>query len=225
MSFILEELSRHSSYPNRIFPTSERRLNVFVTIGLPGVGKSTFCELMRASCPLYTSRVISRDETRVEILWDMRKMSPEEQEERKKKLDQLVSQCMMSKVTSIISNTANGIKTLIIDGCHTKMTELVSLLGTIRQAADLCFRDVLINLVLVGTIDSQCRHVLSDKKAGDYSDYEMTGHHSAVPKEIFEHKKKQLQELLAPECFKVVTEMTDFVFTWPAYDPKCNCSQ
>lgn len=225
MSFILEELNRHSSFKNRIFPTSEKRLNVFLTIGLPGVGKSTFCELMRASCPMYTSRVISRDETRVELLWDMRKMSPEEQEERKHMLDQLVSHSMLDKVTSIISNPSNGVKTLIIDGCHTKMTELVSLLSTIHQAADLAFRDILVNIVLIGSTDSVCRHNLSDKKAGDYSDYEFTGHHTAVPKEIFEHKKKQLKELLSPECFKVVAGMADFVFTWPAYDPKCNCGQ
>lgn len=225
MSFILEELKRHPFYSNRIFPTSEKRLNVFLTIGLPGVGKSTFCELMRASCPLYTCRVISRDETRVELLWDMRKMSSEEQEERKRMLDQLVTHSMMNKVTALISNASNGIKTLIIDGCHTKMTELVGLLGTIRQAADLAFRDVLINIVLVGNLDSECRHQLSDKKAGDYSDYEFTGRHTAVPKEIFEHKRKQLSELLTPECFKVISEMVDFVFTWPAYDPKCNCGQ
>lgn len=225
MSFILEELKRHPSYLNRIFPTSEKRFNVFLTIGLPGVGKSTFCELMRASCPLYSCRVISRDETRVELLWDMRKMEPNEQEERKKLLDQLVSQNMLTKVTTTISNTSNGIKTLIIDGCHTKMTELVDLLGTIRQVADLAFRDVLINIVLVGNTESECRHALSDKKAGDYSDYELTGHHNAVPKEIFEHKRKQLKELLSPECFKLISEMADFVYTWPAYDPKCNCSQ
>lgn len=225
MSFILEELARHPTYQYRVFPTSIRRQNIFITVGLPGVGKSTFCELMRSSCPTFSCRVLSRDETRVELLWDMRKLEQHEQEERKSKLDSLVSRSMVDKVVSVVQKGYDSVKTLIIDGCHTKMTELVSLIGTIRQAADLSFKDISITLVLVGGPDSQCRHHLSDKKAGDYSDYEFAGHHSAVPKEIFEHKRKQLKELLQPEPFKVITDMVDYVMTYPAYDPKCNCGQ
>lgn len=225
MSFILEELARHPTYQNRLFPTSLRRQNIFITVGLPGVGKSTFCELMRCSCPPYACRVISRDETRVELLWDMRKLEPKEQEERKLKLDSLVSSAMIDKVLAVVHKGYDSVKTLIIDGCHTKMTELISLIGSIKQAADITFKDISITLVLVGNAESQCRHNLSNKKAGDYSDYEIAGHHTAVPKEIFEHKRKQLRELLQPEPFKVVADMVDYVMTYPAYDPKCNCGQ
>lgn len=224
MSFLLDEISRHPLFQCRMFPVVGKRKNFFITLGLPGVGKTTFCELLRASHPPGTCKVISRDEIRMGIIWEIRKLSPEAQQAEKDEIDDRVTERVINHISEILANEPS-VSSIILDGCHTYFPCLYSILEAIHGACGCHNLPFAIHLCMIGSpLSSSVRH-LSNKKKDDYSDYTCGGYHTAVPKEVFKLKRIQYFNLICQETFQKVTELCDYVYVLPDYDPKTSKTQ
>ena len=219
MSFLLDEISRHPLFQCRMFPVVGKRKNFFITLGLPGVGKTTFCELLRASCPPGTVKVINRDEIRAGIIWELRKLSPEAQRDEKEEIDDRVTERVINRISEILHDETS-ISVIILDGCHTYFPCIYSLLEAIHGACGMLNIPFAIHLCMIGSPLSNSVHKLSNKKKNDYSDYQAGGYHSSVPKEVFKLKRIQYFNLICQETFQKVTQMCDYVYVLPNYDPK-----
>jgi adenylate kinase family enzyme len=207
-----------------MFPVVGKRKNFFITLGLPGVGKTTFCELLRASCPPGTVKVINRDEIRASLIWEFRKLPPEAQAEEKAEIDDRVTERVINRFSEILHDEPS-ISVIILDGCHTYYPCLYSLLEAIHGSCGMLNLSFAIHLCMLGSPLSQSAHKLSDKKRDDYSDYRAGGYHTSVPKEVFKMKRIQYFNLICQETFQKVTELCDYVYVLPPYDPtdKENC--
>lgn len=172
------------------FPTSGRKISFFVLSGLPGTGKTTLANEIKNCYFENEAIILSRDEIRVDILWEIRKEDPEKQKETTLNLDNQVSTKMIEKIHETIEE--DKFYGIIIDGCHTNWRDLLRLLLEINNLEE----NPIINLLFVGNEDSKCHYLISDKQEGDYSDYNENGTHKSIPYCVLERKKKELKELL-----------------------------
>lgn len=221
MSFLIDEISRHPLFECRMFPVlgKGKRKNIYITLGLPGVGKSTFCELMRASCPPGTAKVIIRDAVRVGLIWETRKLTTDQQKEINEDIDFLVTQAVCSRVADVLKNEPS-ISVIIIDGCYTLYDDLKYTLEHIEGDCAMLGIEYALHLCMIGSPLSMCVHNVSDKKKNDYTDYRTGGYHTSVPKEVLDMKRTQYFNLLCRETFQHITELCDYVYVLPAYDPR-----
>ena len=221
MSFLLDEIAKHPLFHCRMFPVVGKRKNFFITLGLPGVGKTTFCELLSASFPPGTCKIINRDEIRAGIVWELRKLSPEAQKAEKDEIDDRVTERVINHFSEILANEPS-ISSIIIDGCHTYFPCLYSILEAIHGSCGMLKQSFAIHLCMIGSPLSKCAHKLSSKSKDDYSDYTRGGYHTAIPKEVFKLKRIQYFNLICQETFQKVTELCDYVYVLPDYDPEDN---
>lgn len=224
MSFLIDEISRHPLFECRMFPVVGKRKNIYITLGLPGVGKTTFCELLRASCPPGTCRVITRDAVRVELIWETRKLTTGEQKTISEDMDFLVTQAVVNRISETLKSEPS-ISVIIIDGCYTLYDDLKYTLEAVDGACGMLKLEYATHLCMIGSPLSHCVHRISDKKKDDYSDYRDGGYHTAVPKEVIDLKRTQYFNLLCRETFQHITELCDFVYVFPGYDPESNKGQ
>lgn len=180
---------------------------VWITCGLPGVGKSTFAQRLFGAYPPLACRIISRDVVRTDLLW----------EERKGDLGGIIENLdkkVSDKVLELLmSNLKDHPAALIIDGCHVEYQCLLQLVRFLH-----CYGDaVMINLIIMGDERSRSNHNLSNKEIDDYSDFGTQGKHTALPLKVFEKKQQQCFELLRTSKFQDIMHYIDYCFTIPAY--------
>ena len=202
------------NYPFRIFPITDRPSNlyVFIMVGLPGIGKTTFAEYIKESCPAGQAVIISRDEMRDKELWESRKLPPDEQKVIRSTLDFKVTLDCLDQYEEEL--TVQRHRVIIFDGCHTNHKDLVELLLYIREAAEDRFKgNLFISLVMIGLPDSKTNIRLNNTRPEDYVDYKnRRGIHDSVPKKVFLTKKAQFRELLKTKNLDKVLRICDFAF-------------
>lgn len=208
----LKEINSDDVFQTIIYPTSGRKTSFFVTCGIPGTGKSTYCRLLRNKFVEGDCKIINRDEIRGNLLWELRKEESEIQKEKIKKLDKLVSK----KVIEEIINCLNEKKYfgIIIDGCHTEwktLARLLKFLNTIENS--------IINLLIVGYYNSPCNYKTSNKKEGDYSDYDENFNHNTIPLEVLTRKRDEMKFLFL-HFFEFMIPNIDYVFVLPNREPQ-----
>lgn len=131
-------------------------------------------------------------------------------------MDDLTTDKVMEELIYTI-NFKPSVRIILIDGCHTCYTDLRWILSRIKRICFRCEISYEINLVLVGTPNSDCNHKLTDKKVGDYSDYRPNGKHTALPREVFEKKRKQYEALIQRVPFHDVCRFCQHVLIVPSY--------
>ena len=184
------------------------RTTVWVTCGIPGVGKTTISEAIRSAYPPFHCAVVSRDEIRTDILWDLRKLGPEVQERSLKHMDRLTSIEVQERVGRMLDEeNQKHWSAIVIDGCHTDYKTLEGLLIFLGQFGS----KVLIHLMLIGDHDSVCFHAINDRKEGDYSDYGPHGHHQALPDCVVKRKRAEMKDLL-DNHFKCLLDRVDDLY-------------
>ena len=191
----------------------ETMVQFYILIGLPGTGKTTLAkELYREANEISGGRavLISRDALRCDALWESRKMPQKEKDWALSHMDLVVD----AKEEAACGGSISGIhhtRITILDGCHTNLKALVSLLGWIRLES--CLNNigrVGIYLILVGDEYSECRHDLTDKQEGDYSDFkDSKGTHSSLPRQVFDKKKIELHNLHIAENWDLLMQTVD----------------
>lgn len=199
-----------------VFPLNNQRFrHIYVTMGLPGVGKSSFCEQLSHSFVQGECRMIKRDQKRMDILWDIRKEEPEKQEEMMKNIDDLTTNAVLDEFELAYDNPAyTG---FIIDGCHTRADATLYLLSNIRRIV----KDdpSLITVCVVGSPYSGSYYELTDQSEGDYSGFERDGTHRTIPRCIFEKKKRELIRFLTDEeNFETMSFLIDSYMIIPSFD-------
>lgn len=188
------------------FPTSGRKVSFFVLCGLPGVGKTTLANEIKSCYFENDAIILSRDEIRVDILWEMRKDEPEKQKETTLYLDDQVSEKMISKIHECVDQ--DKYYGIIIDGCYTNWKDLLWLLLEINNFKN----DPIINLLIIGNENSKCHYLISDKKEGDYSDYNEDGTHKTIPFCVLQRKRKELKDLLEKRIDSLYNHIDFIVF-------------
>lgn len=211
----LEEFAR-DRYGFRMFPTGSRYHYIFITMGLPGVGKSTYCELLSHSVPHCMVKVIKRDKIRMDLLWEMRKDEPEKQKEVINKLDDLTTAAVLDEFENAYNNDQH-LTTFIFDGCYTEKKTMFNLLNGIRNIIQ--DDSVIVSVCIIGSPSSTSAYQLTDQDEGDYSAFDNTGAHHTIPKCIFRKKKKQMQDfLLDQEAFASMSFLVDYYYLIPSID-------
>ena len=188
----------------------------YITVGLPGTGKTTFCKKLVELCPPENAKVISRDFWRTSLVWGMKKLGPIRRRKIEKNMDDLVTDKVIEELHYILLYKPS-VRIIAFDGCHTLYADLKWMLNKIRR---LCFElDIKyeMNLVLVGTPQSDCNHALTNKKKGDYSDYMRDGCHKALPEEVFDLKRRQFEALVQHTPFHDIASFCEHVIIVPAY--------
>lgn len=183
---------------------------VWITCGLPGVGKSAFAKRIFEAYPPLTCRLISRDVVRTDLIWEDRKGDSSTSSKAKQNLDQRVSDAVLANIQRALEEQPAA---LIIDGCHVEYYCLLHLVQFLHTYGD----KVLTNLIIMGDERSWSNHTLSDKEEGDYSDFGPQGKHTALPLKVFEKKQKQFFELLRTSKFQEIKHYLDYCFVVPAY--------
>lgn len=168
------------------------RTTFWITCGIPGTGKTTLSEAIRQAYPPFQCTVVSRDETRTDLLWDLRKLPKEEQERQNKWMDRMTSWEVQERIHRIMDDEKKTWSAVVVDGCHTEFNTLENLLDFINQYGN----SVLVHLIIVGDPDSACYHAVTPKQEGDYSDYGPQGKHQSLPLVVLERKREEMKELL-----------------------------
>lgn len=188
-----------------------------MTVGLPGVGKSTFCERLFNNCPRGTAKIFSRDTYRIQIVNKKRDLPLEKQLELFKNIDGAVTAAEIDDFAASIVGD-NQLSTFLFDGCHTLFGDIMILLESIHQVCERLNEDFALHLCVLGSPLSKSNHTLTDKKKNDFSDFEKDGSHHAVPVCVMNMKRKQFFELTHPENFNKIIQHCDYVYSIPAFD-------
>lgn len=183
---------------------------VWVLCGLPGTGKSTFGRFIAGSYPPFQCKIISRDEARTDLLWDIRK--EERFQQQLAQLDTLTSRLVKKRLRAALKHQG-PLQGVVVDGCHTDYATLLDLLQYLHNYG----KRIRINLVIMGTSESPCAHLLNDHDIGDYSDYsDGHGSHIALPKKVFEMKRTQFIDLTKIEHIQTLSDYCDTIYCIPA---------
>lgn len=167
---------------------------LIITIGVPGVGKTTFCSALSAViqarikiCPY----LIQRDQARARIL----------------NRGNIGISKEIDKETSLLCLNAlsYGIHTkervILYDGCNCDKNSVAQIIEKAEQLAFQYRHPVEICLVLVGDHTSNCFHETKDIPVGDYSGYckgdkmQVIAEHESIPIKVLEKKRSQRVEL------------------------------
>lgn len=211
---MLEELAR-KQYGFRMFPTGSRYRYIFITMGLPGVGKTTYSELLAHAVPPCMVKVIKRDKIRMDLLWKIRKDEPAKQKAFISKLDDLTTAAVLDEFENAYNN--EHLTTFIFDGCHTEKRTMLILLNGIRNIIQ--DDTVIVSICIIGSPSSTSSYQLTDQSEGDYSAFDRTGSHRTIPKCIFRKKKRQMQDfLLDQEAFASMSFLADYYYLIPSFD-------
>lgn len=161
--------------------------NFFILIGLPGVGKTSFCRILEDYFKsISETRVIERDQIRCDLIWEKRK-----DEDLAKIIPDLDPQ--VNKVElMLVKNAVDDNQTVILDGCHSEIFHLLNIIRTIKNKNP----ESNVSLIFLGDENSRCFHSLSDNSEGDYSDYEPDFSHTSIPKVVLDRKRKELKGLI-----------------------------
>lgn len=181
------------------------RTTVWVMCGIPGVGKTTLAEGIRNAYPPFQCAVIARDEVRTDLLWDIRKMSPEMQEKSKEWMDRMTSWEVQERLGRLLSDEKKTWSGVVIYGCHTDYKTLESLLIFLNQFGN----QVLVHLVIIGDHDSLCHHAINGREEGDYSDYGPHGHHQSLPDCVVKRKREEMKDLIENHFGCLVQKVDD----------------
>lgn len=202
------------NYPFRIYPITDRPKNLFiyVMVGLPGVGKTTFSQYIKESCPNGLATIISRDEMRAQRIWENRKLSSNEQRAKNLSLDYQVTLDCLEQFNHEL--TIKKHRVIIFDGCHTNVKELVPLLLYIRENGENWWKGkVILSLIFIGGPNTKTNIRLNTTRPEDYLDYkDKRGAHDSVPKRVFLKKKEQYRELQELDNLEKVLPICDFVY-------------
>lgn len=183
-----------------------KKFHIFV--GLPGTGKTTRAKEIAEQLE-GTHLIISRDIVRCDLIWEYRKLDQKEKDKKMSFLDEAVSEQIRIKILNNYEKYDN----ILIDGCHTNAICLLDLIIFIRKLNDCAS---VIYLVFIGDEFSKCNHVITNKKEGDYSDYNEDKTHFAIPKEVFFRKREELTELFT-KFFNIIRHSVDsmhFLIAW-----------
>ena len=186
----------------------QRQTTVWVLCGLPGVGKSTLADAIYRAYPPLRCRIISRDNIRTDLIWQARKEDPKKEFSD---LDQKVTKTVLQQIKQVIKTRC--CVGLVIDGCHTRFSDLLNLL----QFLNGFLNQIQVNLLIVGNELSDCNHGISNKKEGDYSDYSTCGQHNAVPYCVLARKRKELAETLRVENLVQIFQYVDTCMSVAGY--------
>lgn len=196
-----------------VFLPTQRKISFFITCGLPGTGKTTFCEKIKNYYPENEAIILSRDYIRGNILWQIRKKSKEEQKTVIENLDFKVTEELVQIITSIREEYEEfQYKAIIIDGCHTNWKTLTSIILAIGDIKNKCN----IYLCIIGDNLSQCCHNVTYKEEGDYSDYKEDFTHDSVPECVIKKKRNEM-ELLLTKYLEFISYYVDAICMYPAY--------
>lgn len=216
MNFLFT-ISENPLFISGFYPVSNKRKNIFVTVGLPGVGKSTFCERLFNNCPRGTAKIFSRDKYRIKIVNQKRDLPLEKQLELFKNIDSAVTAAEIDDFAASIVGD-HQLSTFLFDGCHTLFKDIIILLESIHQVCERLNEDFALHLCVLGSPLSKSNHTLTDKKKNDFSDFDKEGNHHAVPVCVMNMKRKEFFELTHPENFNRIIQHCDYVYSIPAFD-------
>lgn len=192
-----------------IVPTV-RKTTFYITCGLPGTGKTTFCDKIKSYYSENEAIILSRDKIRGHILWNIRKMKEEEKKLIVNDLDNKVTEELIRILKNFQENFEY--KAIIIDGCHTFWKTLLTLILSIADFKNNC----IICLCIIGDENSQCCHNITHKNEGDYSDYKEDFTHDSVPECVIKKKKVELENLLE-KYLEFISYYVDYIYKLPAY--------
>lgn len=187
----------------------------YITVGLPGVGKTTFCKKLGQFCSPNNFKLISRDEIRYAIICEKNSLKSSVE----KNLDRTVSERVIYEISDILKHSPS-IRIICIDGCHTLYSSLKWLLLRIQRLMNAPLNRWAryeINLCIVGTPNSICNHSFSNASLGDYRDYKEGGTHDSIPKTVFDLKQKQFSQLIQKEFFHDITRCCEHVILVPSW--------
>lgn len=176
--------------------------NVLILCGLPGAGKTHYINNLFEE---EDKVVVSRDEIRSNLIWDLRK-NPQNITIN---LDNKVDLFEMDAVEKELKKRLH--KWIVLDGCHCKLGFLRNIIALIHLVSPCS--DVV--LVFIGNEKTKCSHFLTDKKDGDYSDYEKNGTHFSIPLEVYKRKQKEMREIF--DNFNSIREICDIIHFLPSY--------
>ena len=181
------------------------RTTIWVTCGIPGVGKTTISEAIRSAYPPFQCAVVARDEIRTDLLWDIRKMDPEIQEKSIAWMDRMTSWEVQERLQRMLQDEKKTWSAIVVDGCHTEYNTLESLLMFLEQFGN----KVIIHLLIIGDDESLCFHAINARKEGDYSDYGPQGHHQSIPDCVVKRKREEMKDLLENHFGCLVQKVDD----------------
>lgn len=218
-SEVIKGINKLSSYRFgfRIFPTGARWRYVFVTMGLPGTGKTSFCEVLANAVPACMCKLIQRDALRMDLLWDIRKLDPKKQQRALSDLDDLTTSRVIEEFDSAYDN--EHLQTFIIDGCHTDQNTMFTLLRHIRDYT----KDdpVFLSVCIIGSPSSKTAHQVTGQSEGDYSSFSPHGEHNSIPLSVLNKKRQQMKDFLNNNAaFEVMTFLCDQYYLVPSIDGK-----
>lgn len=214
----LADITKNPLLIGGFYPVSGKRKNFFVTVGMPGTGKSTFCCNLYKNCLPGTAKLICRDVVRAAMVWHTKNLTSEQQELVHEDIDNVVTE----RVVNIFSETLADepdVSTFIIDGCHTSFECLRYLLEAITGACGMKEVDFAIHLCVIGTPLSKINHTQSNRLKNDFSDYNQDGSHTAVPACIVKQKREEFWRLVTPTLFEFIIDLCDYIYSIPSYDP------
>lgn len=205
--FDFDDINSENEISLKFFPTSRRKISIFIFCGIPGTGKSTYSKILQNKFVEGDCKIISRDELRGNILWELRKEEQEKQNEKIKKLDKLVSKKVYEGISSAIEE--NKFSGIIIDGCHTNWKTLAKLLQFVNK-----IENTIIHVLIVGNYVSETNWKISNKKEGDYSDYDDQFNHEKIPLEVLSRKRTEMRVLFS-HYFQFMIPLIDYVSVLP----------
>lgn len=205
--FYFDDINSENEITLKFFPTSRRKISIFIFCGIPGTGKSTYSKILQNKFVEGDCKIISRDELRGNLLWEMRKEEQEEQNKKRKKLDKLVSKKVFEEISLAIEE--NKFSGIIIDGCHTDWKILAKLLQFVNK-----IENTIIHVLIVGNYVSETNWEISNKKEGDYSDYDEKFNHEKIPLEVLSRKRNEMRVLFS-YYFQFMIPLIDYVSVLP----------
>lgn len=216
MNFLFT-ISENPLFISGFYPVSNKRKNIFVTVGLPGTGKSTFCERIYNNCIRGTAKIFCRDKYRIKIVNKKRDLPLEKQLDLFKNIDSAVTAAEIDDFAASIVGDSH-LSTFLFDGCHTLYADLQILLESIHQVCDRLNESYALHLCVLGSPLSKTNHTLTNKKKNDFSDFDTEGNHHAVPVCVMNMKRKEFFALTHPESFNRILEYCDYVYSIPAFN-------
>lgn len=203
--FSFDDIDFEKGFTLKFFPTSRRKISIFIFCGIPGTGKTTYSKILQNKFVEGDCKIISRDQLRGNILWELRK--EEEQSKKIKKLDKLVSKKVFEEISLAIEE--NKFSGIIIDGCHTDWKILAKLLQFVNK-----IENAIIHVLIVGNYISETNWEISNKKEGDYSDYDDQFNHAKIPLEVLSRKRNEMR-ILFSYYFQFMIPLIDYVSVLP----------